>query len=776
MPSIAALLAGDTATNLILEVDGGGATAHIKVLDETGLDYVDVIPVGSNLGASGHPFTVPADGVGYSIPPALSGWYGINRLSGSVESETVYGISGPVTTDYTRLGIENSVATNPEDPINLSAFGCQIGDVQNWTFGDSTKNNDHGTFYTNSTKWDGRRLSVNVQLRLNPADGACPNDYTAFSLAEYQTILPADAHLDWFQNAPVQTWPVSGGAWHTPNFVRRSMAPDMVDVPMAHPNADQAYGTTDGADYMMRDSRLFTRSSGIKRQLPINDVYGAGIKAKNVELTGCYFLADDSTQFIVENVNTSGWWASNRTLALSGSELSGETRPVVAPVLCARHYNVIAQRLNALLSVVPFSFLDAQWYGRPFRPDYSAGGIFGGHVYPAGFMCYAVGDAATRAADLGISIRSTSTELSAYSAFSAIDVDLYDTSGLKGRAFDVTAGTPFDAWNMDLPYWFDPSASLNRNESVEICDVDPETISGEPGWTQGELAFQTASNLGPGTDIDWYAWYRENDAAFAFPDFDYIRVDDAQTAAAYVSIPFRLIRLCSGWKLQKFDPDRQGLGVRQLFSTYRGYVYPGNGAFWPSSWTRTEVRLVPEDTDAPLVMFAGTGERWAGYGLVRVSDWKSYPGTQGSDDAGIQSANADPMHGFDRSGSGYDVEFPYGFRPTYGEPIPTWQNSGPFSGESPHLTVEVYDTTPAPPTGWTDSTHRIGSYPVPITQWGASDLESNPAPDCAPAWIPTTDLPSTFTPEDLWGVQGTGAWDGNGAFAVQLFSGGKIAP
>jgi len=768
-PSIDGLLGGDTASNLIFEIDPGGATAYLRIIDETGLDRIDVVPVGMNFGATGHPFEVPADGVGYSVPPMLSGWDGIDRLRAVTESETVPGIGTTVTTDYDRLEEENSNSTYA-DPLAWTAFGGTVGDVRGWAFHDGTKNNSHGTFMTNSVRWDGRVLGVDTQLRIVPSGGACPKDVAAGRMATLFTASLTFGHLDWFQHAPVQSWPPAGGIWHTPKYARRSMVPDATAIPIRHPNAKQWLGTTDGADYTMRDSRLFTRSQGIKRQLPINDVTGTGLDASPVELTGCYFEAGDSTTHILANYSTPGWWALNRANAIAGTALAGEVRPVIAPVLCARHFNAIARRLNALLSVVPFSFFDAQWYGRPFRPDYSSGGIFGGHVYPYGFLCYENGDAATRAADLGVTVRDTVTELGAYGGFTEIDVDLYDSGGYVGRAFDVAAGTPFNAWNMDLPAQFRVGAGVNRNESVEICDVDPETVSGEPGWTQGELAFQTASDLTPGATKDWYAWFRANDAAFDFPEFTYLRADDVAATAADLGIPFRLFRLCSQWDLYKFDPDRQGMGVRQLSSTYRTHVYPGTGAFWSKLWTRTEVRLVPAFELGLLVMFAGTGEQWAPQGLFRVSDWTAFPGTAGSDDATVKWANADPMHSFDRSGSGNLVEFPYGFAPITGTPAPTWQNSGPFSGESPHGTLEIYDTTPTPPAGWSATVPRVGTYPVPATQWGVSDIESNPAPDVAACWIRAADLPNLFTAEDLWsGANGAGAWDGKGGFAVHLF-------
>ena len=537
------------------------------------------------------------------------------------------------------------------------------------------------------------------------------------------------------------------------------MPPVDSTLPVAHPNAKQYLGTSAGEDYVMRDSRLFRRSRGIKRQLPVNDVAGIGLQATAPELTGAYFQAEDSTQEIIENIATPGWWETNRAAAIAGTAIGSEVRPVIAPVLRARHYNVLAQRVNAIKGVCPFSFFDAVYYGREFRPAYATDGhpgIFGGHVYPFGFLRYNTGTTATRATDLGLTVRDFATEYAGYATFSAIDVDVVDSSGAVTRAFDVAGGTPFDAWNMDLPYWFNPypDPALDRNESVAIKETSPGT-----GWVEGAVVISAS-----GTDFK--AWYLPNDSTYAMPDFEYVRSDDVAALASDLGIPFRLYRL--GFELvpYQFTPDRQAGGVRQV---------PGLDV--AALRARTEVRLVPYFGGADLVMFIGTGDeftghgaRWGASGLVRVADWPEFPGTQGSDNSTVRQSCGDLMHGYDRSGSGNLPEFPYGFYPATGTPAPTWDNGGPFQGESPALTQEVYDTTPTPPTGWAATEPRLGTYPVPATQWGASDLEENPAPDVDPCWIRLSDLPSQFSAADIWSeAGGVGAWDGKGGFAVHLF-------
>lgn len=755
-PTIAQLLSGDAATGLTLEIDSGGNSAHLVLTTETGKDYADVMPVGSNLGASGHPFTVDANGVGYSVPAAMDGtWSGIKRLANDTErSETVVGIGTSVTTDYQPLKAENASDGSLEWP----PFDTTAGDVEGWAFADATKNNDHGTFMTNSPKWDGRAYVVNVELECAPVDGCFPNEdvaasFSGCSLATLQECVVAEySKVNWFQASVIQEWPPAphGGAWLTPNYSRRSREPLDSVTPIANPHLSQYLGNAAGDDWTARQTLTYPASRGIKRQLPV-DASSGDPYVVSPYLGPAYMQAQDSSQLIVGSFATSGWWETNRTDAIAGNAIGSEVRPVIAIPTMARHFNAFAQRLNSLMRIVPFSFFDAQYYGTLFRPDYSDGGIFGGHVYPYGFICYSTGSVATRATDLGLTVRDFQTEFSGYSGYADMDIDGRYGSGSTGPAFDASNGTGWNAWNKDLPRWFYPAASLARNESAQIDDTSPGT-----GWVQGELAYST---VGPA--VDWYWWQYDNDSSFDFPDFDYIRADDVATLADDLGIPFRLVRLFASWEPYQFIPDRVGLGCK---------VCPVAGG---GSATREEVRLVPAIISESFVCFAGTDERWAAHGLVRVSDWPACPATQGTDDATAQQSNADPMHGLNRSGSGDVIEYPYGFTPASGTPDTTWENGDPFEGEARHLSFESYDTAPTPPSGWTGPIHRLASYPVPITEWGASEIETHAAPACDAKFVRLSDLSQKFDAADLWSQNGgSGAWGGEGAFAVHLMPGG----
>lgn len=756
-PTIANLLAGDAATGLTLEVDVGGNTAHLLLTVETGKDYADIIPVATNIGASGHPLTVEADGTGYNVPAAADGtWGGIKRLADDTEdTETVVGIGGNASTDYTRAKAENA----SDGSVTWNPFDATIGDVKGWAFADATKNNDHSTFMSNSVKWDSRRLAVDVEVEIDPVDGRAPTDAAAATFCGSATstlqecILAEASKLNWFQSSTIQEWPPApwGGAWLTPNYARRSKPVVDDALALANPHVSDYLGRADGGDWTAFSGTAWPIPAQLKRQLPVNGNSGSH-NVEDAELTTTYFEAPDSMKTILANYATTGWWASNRTDAIAGTVLTGETRDVIAVPIRARHFNVLAQRLNALLMVTPFSFFDAVYYGREFRPDYDTGGIFGGHVYPYGFVCYSTGTAATRAAALSITVRDFQTEFSGYGGYADMDIDGRYGSGGTGPAFDYSAGTGWNAWNKDLPRWFYPAASLTRNESAQIDSASPGS-----GWVQGEIAYTI-------TGTDFYWWQYDNDAAFDFPDFEYLRADDLASAASSLGIPFRLLRLFSSWEPYQFIPDRVGLGCK---------VCPVVGG---GTATREEVRLVPAVIYESFVCFAGTDERWAANGLVRVSDWPACPATQGSDDAVIQQSNSDPMHGLNRSGSGDVIEYPYGFTPASGSPDTTWENDGPFQGEARHLSFENYDTTPSPPAGWTAAVNRLASYPVPITEWGTSDIESHAAPSCDPAWIPLADLGAKFDCADLWAEQGSGAWGGEGAFAVHLMPQGVLAP
>ena len=746
--NLATLLAGDATANLKLNIGGGGSTATLDIIDTTGIDYIDVIPTGTSLGASGNPFEVPTSG--YAVPVFMDGtWSGIKRWAEDTTiTESVVGIGTIETTDYNPLQNENA----SDGSSMFSPFDVTIGDLTSWTFASSgTKNNDYSTFMSNSAKWDGRRVSVNSEVEVFASDGRYPS---ATSAAEFngasviqETFQAEDLKLNWFQCSTIQDWPHTGGIWFTPSYARRAKSQLTTVPPLAHPHVAGYTGNADGDDWVARSTTSLSRSSG-----PVSRQSGIDLDIESPPLSTCYFKATDQTEYIVSHVNGSGWWAANRADAIANNPLSGDAPLCIAPVIMARHYNVLAQRLNCLLTVYPFSFFDAQYYGTDFAPQYGDVGIFGGYIYPAGFVCYNLGATATKAAALSITVTDFQTE---FAAFDLTDVDITGVygSGTPTVAFDPLYGTGWNAWNKDLPYWFRPDASVTLNENSTIYRASPGS-----GWVIGGFAFTD------GVD-DWYWWQKDNPSEFDFPDFEYITAGSLDAFAASVGIPFRLFRLSAGWTIYGYTPDRVGLG---------GRVVPVEGG---GTATRTEYRLVPKKEDAPFVSFAGTNETWWGSsGLVRLSDWPVCPATQGSDDATVQMSNADPMHGLNRSGSGDVILYPWGYRPASGSPTGTWTNDCPFEAEARYLQWEQYDSTPSLPSGWSADVNRLAVYPVPITQWGATDIESQAHPDCNAANIPIADVPQEFEASDLWNEIAGSAWPATGAFAVHLLPAGILAP
>lgn len=749
--SLSDLITGHAASGLQLTI-ASGTSARLHLITETGQDYVDFIPVSTNFGASGHPFTIEADGVGYAMPNCPIGGPDIRRLVVSTASETVTGIGTTETTDYDFLEIENAWS----GVAVWSPWSADIGDVQGWAFPDATTNNDHGTFLTKAVKWDGRRLAINAQVRIVPDAGACPESATvAHWSGGTATVITSLGYLDWYQAAVVQDWPPKGGVWLVREYRRRKIA--QLDPSLYHPHTSNPLGNASGDDWSGMDTTRFPTGHNIARQTPLDA--GSGFSGvESAPLSDSFLVAPDSTDTILANIGSKGaaavaWWEANRADAIAGDEIGSEVRPVIAVPLMARHWNVLATRLNAVLEVVPFSFLDAQWYGRPFRP--SQPGIFDGHIYPEGFLCLATGTAATRAGDLGISVTDFRTAYSGFASYADDDLDsalAEDDPYSHPEAFRVSGAGGINLWNTDLPLWFRPEASITPKERTIVSADDPGDLAAA-GWVQGELAGQ----LGIGVDHYWY--WKPNASAYDYPDFEYITLDAVISEAASLGIPMRFLRLSATYDLVICTPDGSGdFGVRKSLS---GAVE----AFSSVPVARQDLRLVP-GIFHHFEAFAGTAETWGGAGLVRVSDWPIHPDAAtfyGTTDATCRLSVASPMQNLDR-GAGMH---PHPWSAT------TWRNDDPFDGEAPRVRVQVWDTTPTAPSGWSKGDHRLASYPVPITHWGATDIESHGAPAVDPQWHSVGSLGEFIDAGDLWSAAaGSGAWSGEGAFAVHLVSAG----
>lgn len=745
--SLDQLLAGHVGSNLTLTIDSG-SVARLHLTSETGVDYYELLPVSTNLGASGHPFTIEADGVGYTVPPCTIGGPAIRRLKEATVSESVAGIGTTGDQDYTFLELDDAW-----DGLAVwHPWTSNIGDVQGWTFSDATKNNDHCTFMTNSVKWDGRRLAINIEIHLEPDAGACPDAgavayFAGNTVGDLASFRASGSTLEWFQAAVVQDWPTRGGLWLVREYRRRRMPQGA--PPLYHPHTDNAFGNASGEDWQGRDTTRFPTGSNVARQGPPGSVESA-------DLSDAYQIAPDSTDTIVDGVRTLDaaavtWWESNRTDALAGDLIGSEIRPAIAVPLMARHFNVLAQRLNAISEVIPFAFLDAQWYGRPFRP--SQPGIFDGHIYPEGFLCLSTGTAATRAGDLGITITDFGTEYAALEAYTDADLDSSlpeDDPFTHPEAFRTAGAGGINLWSTDLPLWFHPEASISPKERTIVSAGDAGDIAAA-GWSQGELA----GTFGLGSDHYWY-W---KPTTYDFPDFEYLTVADVASVASDLGIPFRLLRLSTTFDVALVSPDGDGeFGVRKS-------IAGSPDGFTSLAVKRQDLRLVA-GVSHQFEAFAGTGELWGAYGLVRIADWALHPSAASfyatADAAGRQSV-ANPMHNLDR-GAGSTP-------PAWGSAA--WQNDDPFAGETESVRIQIWDTCPTAPTGWSKAAHRLGAYPVPIVQWGATDIEAQSAPAVAAQWHDVGDLGEFVGAGDLWAAAGgSGAWSGSGAFGVHLLGAG----
>lgn len=749
------LLAGHTSSGLQMTIDSGNV-ARLHFISATGKDYADVIPMSTNLGASGHSFSVPASGGGYTIPYIGLPRPDLYRWSESESSETVYGIGTNATTDYLFLDEDNAV----DGSGTWGAWTATLGNLRDWKFADATTNNDHSTAATNSVKWDGRKLAINFEVYLEPANGATPTG-TAVWLLRSGSYLVGSSNISLYQHHELGAWPEIGGIWLVKEYRRRKTAES--EPPIYHPHTDNPFGTSTGADWTGKDTQTFPIGRKVARQVPIDNQSGT-TGVVSADLSDAYTLAHDSIDHILDNTQNAdasavSWWASNRTTAIAGTAIGSEERPVIAVPLMARHYNVLAQRLNAISEVVPFSFFDAYYYGRLFRPDYSDGGVMGGHVYPAYFLCWSTGDVATRASDLGLITTDFRTQFNSLEDYMDSDLDSEfpeDDPFSHPEAFRVSGNGGINLWNTDLPLWF----NIYANVMKEPTTVAPESEGLDAlGWNKGELAGQF------GTGVDHYWWWKPNDSAYDMPDAEYITIGAAKTVADGLDIPFRFFRLGfpQSVTVTTID-DGAGFGLRE------GYSNPDYGV---AGCARQDARLHPDSTGWQFEAFAGTSEVWAPFGIVRVSDWTPKPVDLGSIDTVWALSVSSPMHNLDRGDGDTPFQWSDAWNVGVDDEITAFRNGCPFDGEAPFVSIIAIDECPAPPSGWTAPTHRLACYPVPATQWGATDIESNAAPSVSPGFPDVSGFGTLATPAEIWtALGGAGTFDGKGAFTVHLMPAG----
>lgn len=728
------LLAGGHDSGVKLAIADGQLRLFLEDAHEAAT--LDLLPIGMNLTA-GLPVTL-TPGEYYVIP-----WIPIPprvqmvRLSqvGTVH-EQVLGIDGSAIAEYSVLGIETS-----SDGLVPPAYSQTVGIVRDWKFLDDTRDNSHSTFHGATTAWDGRRFVAHAEASFSPHVGSHLGDGVANDLVRRRVrATVAGVNLD--QAFILQAFPVPGGIWGTPEHARGAFIP----VPQGthHALAENVYGDPSGGDWRA-GSTTSTPESAVARLEAVPE-------ALNYQWSCAGYRAQDSAVFLSNWEITPEWWAPNRAAVMASAALPEETRPDISIPLLHHHYNALAARLNAVDRVVPFTFLDAVWYGREFRPDNGDNGLFAGYIYPGDHLCHceAGSVAAARAATLGIPIQTIATGLPGLAALADITV--------RGIAAGHAPYVAFPHANLinDLLLWFNPSLHLAYGDFTMISSAY-ETGAPPPGFTEGPAAL-------PGDDT--FLWYATSNPEASIPDFRWLNIADVQQAASDLGIPFRIERLCLPLKIKVWDPAQKGYGSRQNAIA-----------------TRTQAMLVSDPSATPqLVAYAGRGNplntlRWAPVGTVRLARWPVYPGPGlATGDVEVNETVCALDRGYNR-----DTAF-FGFTPVL-DPFallvgssPThqvsddrwrawWQNGSPFSSEAPRIFLQTVI-----PDGV--SAGHLLALPVPAVQWGVGEIVASPPPATGPRTHHLGALPAIVTPDALAVAGGVDSWDGRGGWQISLIPGG----
>lgn len=741
--TLAELLAGGHDSQIALAVSGPGWNLTAAYEGAPGApepEFVDLIPIGANFAGS-LSITLPTDGTPVDLPaPASPVPVLMQRLRQVLVTEAVIGLAVTATRTYSVIDFEDSWDGLPWDSFNQT-----VGDVEAWTFPGGGIGNTYCSFLVNETVWDGRRFAVRASVRCIPRGGVWGAGEARWN-AVSRKIEASNAV--WSQLWVVQEWPGVGGIWQIPERKRRAWTPP-VPVPFS-PHLNNLFGDGTDADWTAKPTTESPQSFVARLEgMPEAVRFGWGVAG---------FLATDSLVYLAANPPTPENWRGNRAAAMAGNVLPGETRPIIGAALLAVHYNAIAARLNALQEVVPFSFLDAQWYGRPFRPPTNREGVYGGHLYPTGFLCRAESGsvAASRAASLGITVKTLATEVPELAGL--LNVEVRAREDMMG----ITEYQAHASANLinDLLVAFKPDL-LPDNGSLELHQA------GSPGagWVQGAEYYSGQ-----------YWWRAPSESEAVVPSYHYATVGDVAAAADDLGIPFTFAALALPLRIKVILPERLGWGVRGSLA----------GAY-------TQAVLVVDSSAPQFVAYArrhaDSALVWGGDGRVRVADWNPpvndeghspNPVRAGSDDTEYMEVLGGPLCLNRGVAPGYAGDlspavqpFPlviaaWGHSSLYGGWESWWRNGSLFEGEAPRVLKLVVGSAFDVPVGWTAPTIKAEVLASPAIQWGETELVSSPAPSVSPRWIDQASLAGVLTAGALFSAAGGQQWTGRGGFQVSL--------
>lgn len=240
----------------------------------------------------------------------------------------------------------------------------------------------------------------------------------------------------------------------------------------SHPDLEGGDGLDEGVDW--NASRVAPDTSVVYK----TEVAGALTETKTLPVIPLM----DSADRCAENYATSGWWASNRTSLLAGPSVDDKQRIIRMPIL-REHYNHVAQRLNAIVSVRPFLFEDVLWYGE------LADGAWSTWVEAVADYYCPVLSTGSRAAELGLTVYSVFI----YRIFPVVNETRYYVKASEVATLAEGMGFTFLLERMETPTF---------QSGVDDQRVLSSTDFTKP-WRQHDTSFVIAKHASLGDDRLW---------------------------------------------------------------------------------------------------------------------------------------------------------------------------------------------------------------------------------------------------------------------------------
>ena len=228
-----------------------------------------------------------------------------------------------------------------------------------------------------------------------------------------------------------------------------------------NPDVAGTYGMPDGQDW--KEERGVPTISEVTRW----EHSGDAIATWTVPI----IPKSDAAERVIEGSAIPGWYAANRSWIIAGQTEKYDRQQVVRVPILREHFNHIAQRLNAVVAMAPYTFEDVFWY-RDLHdgtaPGFTNAPEFPGDDFrPTGFYTWVL-PTGSRAEALGIPLRIvTANERTGYWIAKSAVAQWASDRGLRFNSQHLLECMEMEQWSDGPPQnpkrpdaWF-PSTSAS---------------------------------------------------------------------------------------------------------------------------------------------------------------------------------------------------------------------------------------------------------------------------------------------------------------------------